>query len=203
MAQGLPSGCHQTTLPLPSESPKSLNTRLSRSSASIPSAQSGGSGKGGASSDVLTQQPQHLVPVYVNDSTPEDGGQTPFVEKAKQWCERHKPKIRIVGAVTLAVGLGVVAHLVTRQDGERYDAEDIGDSDPVSGREATHEPRRSSLAPDRDPFLRRLPAGQRASEAAKARYKELTGNDLPPGYTLVRRWFYLSPGDEDPGEAAA
>ncbi|MFF3329470.1 hypothetical protein ACFYWX_07880 [Streptomyces sp. NPDC002888] len=139
----------------------------------------------------------------MNDSTPEDGEPTSFAEKTKNWYERHKPKIRIVGAVTLAVGLAVVAHLATRQAGERYDAEDIGDSEPVSGREATDEPRRSSLDPDRDPFLRRLPAGQQASEAAKARYKELTGNDLPPGYTLVRRWFYLSPDDEDPGEAAA
>ncbi|MET9528023.1 hypothetical protein [Streptomyces coeruleorubidus] len=139
----------------------------------------------------------------MNDSTPEDGEPTSFAEKTKNWYERHKPKIRIVGAVTLAVGLAVVAHLATRQDGERYDAEDIGDSDPVSGCEATDEPRRSSLDPDRDPFLRRLPAGQQAGEAAKARYKELTGNDLPPGYTLVRRWFYLSPDGEDPGEAAA
>ncbi|MGW2058478.1 hypothetical protein ACWCOZ_31975 [Streptomyces sp. NPDC001840] len=105
--------------------------------------------------------------------------------------------------MTLVVGLTVVASLTTRQDGERYDAEDLGDSEPVSGREATDEPRRSSIDPDRDPFLRRLPAGQQASEAAKARYRELTGNDLPPGYTLVRRWFYPSPGDEDSGEAAA
>jgi hypothetical protein len=139
----------------------------------------------------------------VNDPTPEDGKPTSFAEKTKNWYERHKPKVRIVGAVTLAVGLAVVAHLATRQDGERYDAEDIGDSDLVSGSEATDEPRRSSLDPDRDPFLRRLPAGQQASEAAKARYKELTGNELPPGYTLVRRWFYLSPDDEDPAEAAA
>ncbi|MFJ4719139.1 hypothetical protein [Streptomyces luteogriseus] len=139
----------------------------------------------------------------MKDSTPEDGEPTSFVEKTKDWYEKHKPKIRIVGAVTLAVGLSVVAHLATRQDSERYDAEDIGDSDPVSDCDATAEPRRSSIDPDRDPFLRRLPAGQQPSEAAKARYKELTGNDLPPGYTLVRRWFYLSPGDENPGEAAA
>ncbi|MGW5466134.1 hypothetical protein [Streptomyces sp. NPDC003996] len=116
--------------------------------------------------------------------------------KTKNWYERHKPKIRTVGAVTLAV----VAHLATRQDGERYDTEDIGDSEPVSGHEATDEPRRSSLYPDRDPFLRRLSAGRQASEAAKARYKELTGNDLPPGYTLVHRWFYLSPDDETPAK---
>ncbi|MCC9740999.1 hypothetical protein [Streptomyces sp. MNU89] len=139
----------------------------------------------------------------MNDSTSEDCEPASFVEKTKNWYERHKPKIHIVGAVTLVVGLTVVAHLTTRQDGERYDAEDLGDSEPVSGREATDEPCRSSLDPDRDPFLRRLPAGQQASEAAKARYKELTGNDLLPGYTLVRRWFYLSPGDEDSGEAGA
>ncbi|MFJ4369619.1 hypothetical protein ACIP4S_36610 [Streptomyces chartreusis] len=139
----------------------------------------------------------------MNDSTPENGEPTSFAEKTKTWYQRHKPKIRIVGAVTLAVGLAVVAHLATRQDAERDDSEEIGDSDQVSGHEPTDEPRRSSLDPDRDPFLRRLPADQRASEAAKARYKELTGNDLPPGYTLVRRWFYLSPGNENPGEAAA
>ncbi|MFI6360477.1 hypothetical protein ACIBJF_50020 [Streptomyces sp. NPDC050743] len=123
--------------------------------------------------------------------------------KTKNWYERHKPKIRIVGAVTLAVGLAVVAHLAMRQDGERHDAEDIGDSEPVSSHEATDEPRRSSFDPDRDPFLRKLAVGQQASDADKARYKELTGNDLPPGYTLVRRWFYLSPDDDDRGEAAA
>jgi hypothetical protein len=64
--------------------------------------------------------------------------------KTKNWYERHKPKIPIVGAVTLAVGLAVVAHQrVQGTDGQR------------------------------------------------------------PGYTLVRRWFYLSPDDDDPGEAAA
>lgn len=139
----------------------------------------------------------------MNDSTPEDGEPTSFVERTKNWYERRKPKIHIVGAVTLTLGLAVVAHLAMKQDGERHSVEDIGDSDPVSGRAATDEPRRSSLDPDRDPFLRRLPAGQQASEAAKARYRELTSNDLPPGYTLVRRWFYLSPGDEGPSEAAA
>ncbi|MFB0631625.1 hypothetical protein [Streptomyces sp. AB3(2024)] len=141
----------------------------------------------------------------MTDSTPEDGEPTSFVEKTKNWYGKHKPKIRIVGAVTLAVGLAVVAHLATRQDAEKYDAKDIADSEPVSSRETADEPRRSSLDPDRDPFLRRLPAGQQASEEVRARYKELTGNDLPPGYTLVRRWFFPSDSseDEDPGQAAA
>ncbi|WP_345457480.1 hypothetical protein [Actinoallomurus oryzae] len=135
-----------------------------------------------------------------SEPTPEDGEPTSFAEKTKNWYEKHKPKIRAVGGVTLVVGLAVVAYLA-----ERYDAEDIADSEPVSDPETTDEPRRSSLDPDRDPFLRRLPPGQHASEEARARYKELTGNDLPPGYTLVRRWFFPSDSseDEDPGEAAA
>ncbi|MEU7555959.1 hypothetical protein AB0B01_27125 [Streptomyces sp. NPDC044571] len=134
---------------------------------------------------------------------PEDSEPTSFAETAKNWYARHKPKIRVALGVTLAVGLVVAAHRYERQDGEWYDAEDIGDWEPVSDRVAPNEPRQSALDPDRDPFLRRLPTGQQASEAAKARYRELTGNELPPGYTLVRRWFFLNPEDEDPGEAAA
>jgi hypothetical protein len=144
--------------------------------------------------------------VHVNDSTPpEEGEPTSFGEKTRNWYERHQPQIRVALGVTLAVSLTVVAHLAEKQGRVRYDAEDIGDSEPVSGREATDEPRQSSLNPDRDPFLRRLPVGQHAREEAKARYKELTGNDLPPGYTLVRRWYFLadSSESEDPGEAAA
>jgi hypothetical protein len=135
-----------------------------------------------------------------SEPTPEDGEPTSFAEKTKNWYEKHKPKIRAVGGVTLVVGLAVVGYLA-----EKYDAEDIADSEPVSAPETTDEPRRSSLDPDRDPFLRRLPPGQYASEEARARYKELSGNDLPPGYTLVRRWFFPSDSseDEDRGEAAA
>lgn len=143
--------------------------------------------------------------VRVNDSTPEDDEATSFAQKTKVWYKKHEPKIRVVFGVTLAVGLVVVAHLYLRQDGERYDAEEIGDSpEPESGSEPK-EPRQSSLDPDRDPFLRRLPPGHRASEAAKERYRELTGNELPPGYTVVRRWMYLDDAseEEDPGEAAA
>lgn len=159
--------------------------------------------------------------VRVNESTPsertpEDGEPTSFREKTKDWYERHKPKIRVAFGVTLAVSLVVVAHLYQKQDGERYDAEDIEDSpEPDAVSEPTEprqpsvseptEPRQSSLDPDRDPFLRRLPPGHRASEAAKERYRELTGNELPPGYTVVRRWMYRDDASEevDPGEAAA
>ncbi|MGW2034165.1 hypothetical protein [Streptomyces sp. NPDC001811] len=143
------------------------------------------------------------------EPTPEESEATSFAETTKNWYRKHRGKVLAAGGVLGGMALFVVvASLVGRQDGERYDAErydaeDIGDSEPVSGDEAADEPRQSSLDPDRDPFLRRLPAGQQASEAAKARYKELTGKELPPGYTLVRRWFFLSPDDEDPGEAAA
>ncbi|MFD0374574.1 hypothetical protein [Streptomyces sp. NPDC127112] len=143
----------------------------------------------------------------MTDSTPEDGEPTSFGQKTKNWYEKHKSKLRVALGVTLAVGLGLVVatNLHGRPDGERFDAEDIGEWEPESGPEVPDEPRRSVLDPDRSPFLRRLPPGQRASEAAKERYRELTGNDLPPGYTVVRRWMFLDDAseDEDPGEAAA
>lgn len=141
----------------------------------------------------------------VTDSTPGDGEPPSLAEKTKDWYKKHKPKVRFAFGVTLAVGLGLVvaARRHEGQDGEGYDAEDNQDRQPVSDRETTNTPRQSTLDPDRDPFLRRLPPGQQASEAAKERYRELTGNELPPGYTLVRRWFFLSPDDEDPSEAAA
>ncbi|MGW4559932.1 hypothetical protein ACWEOV_40920 [Streptomyces sp. NPDC004365] len=138
----------------------------------------------------------------MNDSTPEDDEPTSFSQKTKDWYEKHKPKIRVAFGVTLAVGLGLVAvALHQRQNGEGCGMEDIGDSlEP----EPT-EPRQSSLDPDRDPFLRRLPLGHRASGAARERYRELTGDELPPGYTVVRRWMYLGEAseEEEPGEAAA
>lgn len=124
--------------------------------------------------------------MQVNDFTPpEDGEPTSFTETAKDWYEKHKPKIRAVGGVTLAVGLAVAAHLAGRQD-----ATDIADSEPASGREGTEQSRRSLPDPERDPFLRRLPAGQHASEEARARYRELTGKELLDGWTVVRRWLY-------------
>jgi hypothetical protein len=132
----------------------------------------------------------------------EDGEPTSFAEKTRDLYERHKPKIYIAGAALAAVLL-VAANRHKRQGGERNDDEDAGDWAPGSDREILDGPRRSAPDPDRDPFLRRLPAGQNASEDARERCKELTGNDLPPGYTLVRRWLFLSPDDEDPGETAA
>lgn len=143
--------------------------------------------------------------VRVTDLTPEDDEPSSFGQKTKDWYKKHEPKIRVAFGVTLAVGLVVVAHLYLSKDGEEYESGDIEDSpEHESGSEPT-EPRQSSLDPDRDPFLRRLPPGHRASDAAKARYRELTGNELPPGYTVVRRWMYLDDAseEEDIGKAAA
>ncbi|MCZ1007676.1 hypothetical protein [Streptomyces lydicus] len=130
----------------------------------------------------------------MDDSTPGEpapanGDPAPSVEKTESWYAKHKPKIRVIGDVTLIVGLAVVAYLV-RQSPGRYEAEDIGDYEPASDDEATDQPRQSSPNPDSDPFLRKLPADHQASEEAKARYRELTGKELPDGYTVVRRWMY-------------
>lgn len=130
----------------------------------------------------------------MDDSTPgeptaADGEPEPSDEKSKSWYAKHKPKIRVIGGVTLVVGLAVVTYLA-RQGSARHEVEDIADYEPASDDEATEQPRQSSPAPDRDPFLRRLPPGQHAGEEAKARYRELTGNELPDGYTVVRRWMY-------------
>lgn len=118
-----------------------------------------------------------------------DGEFTSFAEKAKNWHEKHKPKIQVALGATLAAVLSLVvaAHRHEGQGGERYYAEDIQDPEPVAGREATDVPRKSAPYPERNPFLRRLPANQQASDAANERCRELTGSDLPPGHTLVSR----------------
>jgi hypothetical protein len=141
----------------------------------------------------------------VNDqASPEDGEPTSFAETAKNWYKKHKPKILAVGAVGLAV-VGVVASLAEGQDAERQDPEDIEDSEPVSAPETMDEPRRSPSAYDVDDFLRKLPAGQRASEAKQAKYKEARGEDLPPGHTFVDGWSFPgdSPEDGHPDQPAA
>ncbi|MCW8220081.1 hypothetical protein [Streptomyces griseolus] len=121
-----------------------------------------------------------------SEPTPKNGEPTFFAKTAKNWYTRHRSRILAVGSVALAV---VVAGLA-----ERRDSEDTEVPEAVSPPESLDEPRRSSSAYDVDPFLRRLPEGQNASKEKKARYKEETGNDLPPGHTSVRGWSF--PGDE-------
>lgn len=132
--------------------------------------------------------------VHMDDSAPGEpapacGEPAPSVEKTESWYAQHKPKIRVIGGMTLVVGLAVVSYLV-RQGVGRYKAEDIEDYEPAPDDRTTNQPRQSSPDPDSDPFLRRLPAGHQASEEATARYRELTGKELPDGYTVVRRWMY-------------
>lgn len=130
--------------------------------------------------------------VRVNDSAlPKEGEPTRFA-KTKNWCKKHEPKFRAAGGATLAIGGVLLAAVITNRiegrDAERYEAEN---QDPVSApEEAEGQSRQSFLDPSRDPFLRRLPAGQSAREEAMARHRELTGNELPDGYTVVRRWLY-------------
>lgn len=128
----------------------------------------------------------------VNDqANPENGEPTSFAETASHWYRKHKPKILAVGVVGMAV-VGVVASLAERQD-----TEDIEDSEPVSAPETMDEPCRSPSAYNVDDFLRKLPAGQRASEAKQAKYKEETGEALPPGHTFVDGWSFPGDSPED------
>ncbi|MFD4767546.1 hypothetical protein [Streptomyces niveus] len=132
----------------------------------------------------MTDDPAPSEPI------PEDCEPAPANEKPRSWYAKHKPKILVIGGAALTVSLAVVSYLAQRQGSERYETEDLGDYEPATDDESTEQPRQSSPDPDRDPFLRRLPAGQHASEEAKARYRELTGDKIPDGYTVVRRWMY-------------
>ena len=121
------------------------------------------------------------------DPLPTDGEPASLAEKAKERYKRHKPKIRAV--VTLAVGLSLVvaAHRLEWQGSKRRVVEDAGSSEPVSDREAADKSGRSAPYPVRDPFVRKLPAGQQASSTAMESYREREGSDLPAGLTWVSR----------------
>ncbi|MFG2227882.1 hypothetical protein [Streptomyces sp. NPDC048644] len=119
----------------------------------------------------------------MNASTPseptlEDREATSFAETAKNLFKTHKPKILAVGAVGLAV-VGVVASLAEGQDAK--DSEPV--PDPVAGRQ----PRRPPVLHEVAEHLVKLAVGRQASEAAKAAYKDATGEDLPADHTWRRR----------------
>ncbi|MFF4345651.1 hypothetical protein ACFY00_37820 [Kitasatospora sp. NPDC001540] len=135
----------------------------------------------------------------MTDSTPEDDEPVSFATKTKNWCEKHKPKLYIALGVTVTVGVGLFAaarHLA-EQDDENHDAEEIAGLEPTPDDEVLNEPRQSYRDPDREPFLRRLPPGQQASEASKAKYRDLYGTDLPDGVVPVDPWRYGKKADED------
>ncbi|WP_307679642.1 hypothetical protein [Streptomyces sp. V4I2] len=110
----------------------------------------------------------------MNDSTPENDEPTTFVETSKNLFRKHKPKVLAVGGAVGSVALAVIAASLAGGRG----SENTEDQESLSAPETSDQSRRSSSDHDRDPFLRRLPAGQHASDEARARYKELTGNDL-------------------------
>ncbi|MDQ1019901.1 hypothetical protein [Streptomyces afghaniensis] len=135
------------------------------------------------------------------EPSPEDGEPASFAENAKNLIKRRKGKILAVGSALGSVALAVVVASLA----EGRVAEEAEDQEPLSAPETTDEPRRSPSGYEVDPHLRKLPEGQNASEEKKAKYKEETGDDLPPGRTWVDGWSFLgdSPEDEAPGEAAA
>lgn len=120
--------------------------------------------------------------VRVNASPPsepplEDRGPTSFAETAKNLFRKHKGKF-LTGAVGLAIA-GVVASLADGQDGE--------DTEPVPGPTVEDQPRQPPVRHEVTEHLVKLAAGRRASEAAKAAYRNATGEDLPPDYTWRSR----------------
>ncbi|MUN35062.1 hypothetical protein [Actinomadura litoris] len=130
---------------------------------------------------------------------PEDSEPTSFAENAKNWYQKHKTKIRAVGAVTLIAGLGVIAHLAERSNTKAWDAED---SAPPPTSELSATPKRKGH--NVPASVVKLPAGQQASEQRRAAYREATGEDLPAGSTYRsehRRG--ASEEDETRGDEAA
>ncbi|MGW1145476.1 hypothetical protein ACWD6I_10540 [Streptomyces sp. NPDC002454] len=139
----------------------------------------------------------------MNDSTPpKDGEPTSFVETAKNWYGKHRPKILAVGAVGLAV-VGVVASLAEGQNAK--DPEDAESFEPVPDPEAADRPARSSPSAPYDVAASLVKLnGRRASEMAKANYKRDTGEDLPDDRTYRRKHRKNVPSEEDtPAEASA
>ncbi|MFF1961770.1 hypothetical protein ACFVWX_32970 [Streptomyces sp. NPDC058220] len=117
----------------------------------------------------------------LSEPTPEDGEATSFAETTKNLFKKHKPKILAVGAVGLAV-IGVVASLAEGQD-----AKDTKGSEPVPDPVAGRQLRRPPVLHEVAEHLVKLAVGRQASEAAKAAYKDATGEHLPADHTWRRR----------------
>ncbi|WP_255954598.1 hypothetical protein [Streptomyces odontomachi] len=77
----------------------------------------------------------------MNNSTPEDGEPSSFVEKAKNLCGRHKGKILAASTVLGGVALTVVT-VVTRQAMEQNATEDTG---PIADPAAVNERRKAPV----------------------------------------------------------
>ncbi|WP_457029301.1 hypothetical protein [Kitasatospora sp. P5_F3] len=127
------------------------------------------------------------------DSTPsKDNEPASFVESTKALYAKHKPKVAVAAGVVGGLALTALARALMQPAGE------VDADDPRGQVRAQAAPPVGQVVidPDRDPFLRRLRAGHRASPEARQRYRELTGGkELPDGYTVVRR--FLRPDDPD------
>jgi hypothetical protein len=134
----------------------------------------------------VTRKGDNQYAAESEDPLPADGEPFSLAEKVKERYERHKPKI-YAAAVTLGLGLVVAVHYLERQDAEGRAAEDAVGSEPVSHLVVADKPGRSATYPAREPFTRKLPAGQQASITARESYRERESSDLPPGLTWVTR----------------
>jgi hypothetical protein len=128
----------------------------------------------------------------VNDSTPEDGESTSFVEKTKNLYGKHKGKILAAGTALGGVALAVVV-VVARKAMEQnatQDAEDTEDAEgigAVADPEAVDERRKTPVKHQVVEHTRTLADGRVVPVAGYERGGSLDDEDE----------------DEDPGEAAA
>ena len=120
----------------------------------------------------------------VNDSTPEDGEPTSFVEKTKNLYGKHKGKILAAGTALGGVALAVVV-VVTRQAMEQNATEDAEDTESVADLAAGDDRRKP---PVKHPVVGHTRALSDGRIVPVAGYERGGSSDDE---------------DEDPGEAAA
>ncbi|MFF3858118.1 hypothetical protein [Streptomyces sp. NPDC002209] len=80
----------------------------------------------------------------MNDSTPEDGEPTTFVEKTKNLYGKHKGKVLAAGIALGGMALAVVV-VVARKAMEQNATEDAEDTGSVADPAAVDEPRKSPV----------------------------------------------------------
>ncbi|MER5358119.1 hypothetical protein [Streptomyces sp. NPDC002785] len=125
----------------------------------------------------------------MNDSTPEGGEPTSFVEKTKNLCGKHKGKILAAGTALGGVALAVVI-VVARQAMEQNateDTEDTEDTGSVADPAAEDERRKTPVKHPVVGHTRTLADGRVVPVAGYERGGSSDDDDE----------------DEDPGEAAA
>lgn len=122
----------------------------------------------------------------VNDSTPEDGEPTSFVEKTKNLYGKHKGKILAAGTALGGVALAVVV-VVARKAMEQNATEEAEDIGSVADPAAVDERRKTPVKHQVVEHTRTLADGRVVPVAGYERGGSSDDEDE----------------DEDPGEAAA